>query len=415
VSESQARAISHFEARNEELVEEAGQLAAKVDALTAEVRELRTLDKPLHVFWPVRKEDVVAADWHRPSRLPQRPRHEPPHTLNWVMTPVGQASGGHVDVFRTIAYLEQRGHRSRVYFYDPLHTVGFDEIKATMQSYPAIDAELQYNALAMEPCDAVFATSWPTAYPVLNLGGNAKKFYYVQDYEPYFEPVGTYSVLAADTYRFGLHGLTLGDWLAEKLSSEYGMTCEPFGFGVDSSSYELRNRQPRQRVLFYAKPTSHRRGFELGTLALEQFHERHPDYEIDLLGADVDRYELSFPCNRHGVLSVEALCDLYNRCAAGLVLSFTNMSLLPLEMLACGCIPVSNDAPHTRRAQYAEQLRYAEATPLALADALYAAARDGEYAATVERAAEYARQFDWEASNRRIEQVLLRELGGAAG
>jgi hypothetical protein len=417
VSESQERAIEYlkpFKARNDELVEERAQLVSKVDELTAEVRELRTLDKPMQVYWPVRTQDIVTADWHREPPPRALPRHEPPHVLNWVTTPVGEASGGHVDIFRTIAYLESRGHSCRVYFYDPLNTTTLSAIEATMNAYPAIGAELHYNARAMAACDAIFATSWLTAYPVANFADAGRKFYYVQDYEPYFEPAGSYSSLAANTYRFAFHGLTLGEWLAEKLSDEHGMTCEAFGFGVDGAQYALRNSQPRQKVLFYAKPTSPRRGFELGVLALELFHDLHPEYEIELMGADIDRYELSFPCSRRGVLSVEALCELYNECAAGLVISFTNMSLLPLEMLACGCIPVSNDAPHTRRVEYAEQLRYAEPTPAALAHALYMAARSGEDAAVIEHAAEYAKLFDWDASNRRIEQVLLRELGGRA-
>jgi O-antigen biosynthesis protein len=330
------------------------------------------------------------------------------------VTPVGQASGGHVDVFRTIAHLESRRHRCRLYFYDPLERVAHDEVEAAMKNYPAVAAERHYNAKAMEPCDAIFATSWITAYPVHNFSDAARKFYYVQDYEPYFEPAGTYSSLAAETYSFGLYGLTLGDWLATKLSHEHGMTCEPFAFGVDADQYALKNLRPRSKVLFYAKPTSPRRGFELGVLALERFHRRYPEYEIEMLGADISRYALPFPCTQNGVLNTEALCVLYNDCAAGLVLSFTNMSLLPLEMLACGCIPVINDAPHTRDVEYAQQLCYAEPTPDSLAEALFAAAsRAGEESGQIERAASYARQFDWAASNRRIEEVVLRELAAA--
>jgi hypothetical protein len=44
----------------------------------------------------------------------------------------------------------------------------------------------------------------------------------VQDFEPYFEPVGSYSTFAENTYRFGFHGITLGEWLSKKLTNEYG-------------------------------------------------------------------------------------------------------------------------------------------------------------------------------------------------
>lgn len=421
VSASQERAIEHFKGRSEELADEVGELReartqanTTIDALSAEVRELRTLDKPLHVFWPVRTADILAAGEHQaPAAQPISP--EAPYVFNWVVTPVGQASGGHVDVFRTIAHLESRRHRCRLYFYDPLELVAPEDVDATMKDYPAIAAERHYNATAMEPCDAIFATSWLTAYPVRRFTAAARKFYYVQDYEPYFESAGTYSSLAAATYGFGFYGLTLGDWLATKLGREHGMTCEPFAFGVDADRYVLRNVQPRNKVLFYAKPTSPRRGFELGVLALERFHRHHPEYEIQMVGADIGRYVLPFPCTRHGVLNTEALCALYNECAAGLVLSFTNMSLLPLEMLACGCIPVSNDAPHTRDVPYSARLHYAEPTPVALSDALFAtASRAGDELAAIEQAASYAQQFEWAISNRRIEEVVLRELAAPA-
>jgi len=411
----QARDIASITDRNDELVEELLGLRAKVDALTAEVRELRTLDKPLHVFWPVRTEDLLALDsGNAPAARPSR-RHQPPYLFNWVLPPMGPASGGHVDIFRTIAYLESRGHRCRVYFDDPLNGGSLEGVEAAMTGYPSIQADLHYNATTMEPCDAAFATSWHTAYPLRRFVDAAKRFYYVQDFEPYFEAAGTYSNLAANTYRFGFHGLTLGTWLADKLSGEYDMKCDAFDFGVDGEQYMLRNPQPRRKVMFYARPTSARRGFELGVLALEHFHGLHPECEIEMVGGDIDRYELPFPCNRNGVLTVDQLCELYNQCAAGLVVSFTNMSLLPLEMLACGCTPVTNDSPNTRFVEYAEKLRFAQATPIALAEALAAAAEASSEPAPIQDAASYAKRFTWEDSNSSVEQVLLRELGSADG
>jgi glycosyltransferase involved in cell wall biosynthesis len=392
----QADAIKRLEARNDEWA--------------AEVRALRRDDEPMHIIWPARKEDIVAANWHTGAELRPLSADGPPYTLNWVVPPMGQASGGTATLFRTISYLESRGHKCRVYFYDARNMPTFAQVKEAMAEYPPIAAALSYNATEMAACDAIFATNWISAYPVLAFAGASKKFYYVQDFEPYFEPAGTYSALAANTYRFGFHGVTIGEWLANKLEQEYDMTCDAVDLAVDAKHYSLRQLEPRDKVLFYARPVSPRRGFELGVLALECFHGMHPEYEIELVGWDIDRYELSFPHHNNGVLGTAELCELYNKCAAGLVLSFTNMSLLPLEMLACGCLPVINDAPHTRLVNYADDVHYSEPTPTALAEALYDAICAGQRVGVRQKVAAAANALDWERSNQRIEQILLREL-----
>lgn len=46
------------------------------------------------------------------------------------------------------------------------------------------------------------------------------------------------------------------------------------------------------------------------------------------------------------MLSLEELPDLYSQCDAALVLSLSNVSLLPLELMACGCLVVSNRGPN---------------------------------------------------------------------
>ena len=49
------------------------------------------------------------------------------------------------------------------------------------------------------------------------------------------------------------------------------------------------------------------------------------------------------------------------------MLSATNVSLVPHEMLAAGCIPVVNDAEHNRMVLDNAHVAYAPATPFELA------------------------------------------------
>lgn len=378
--------------------------------LVAEIEQYRGPVKKYRFIWPVRKKDLLKITFLRKKAVKKVAKSKPPFTIGWVVPPVGNyISGGHVDIFRTIQYLEKKGHKNQIYFYDPQKNTSLKELRARLINYPEVSADLFYNQDQFKQCNALFATSWPTAYPVANSPLSVKKFYYVQDFEPYFEPAGSYYILSENTYKFGLHGITLGKWLATKLSSEYGMTCDHMDLGMETSEYRLINKEKRKKILFYARPSTARRGFELGILALEVFNKKHPEYEINFLGSDTSNYDIPFPYVNRGVLKTKELNELYNECASGLVLSFTNMSLLPLEMLSAGCAVTLNDAEHTRMVPYADMLDYAHPTPLELANQLYESIVRADPKA-INEALLAKKELRWDSVNERVEAIISREL-----
>jgi hypothetical protein len=401
-----------IEAQNNEIIglkQSVKRLEDRNEEWAAEVRALRKDPGSRSIIWPVTTEDIIAADWTHPKPSPTLTKLDPPYKIAWVVPPMGPVSGGHADIFRTISYFESKGHECLLYFYDVLETSSLEIIKENLKNYSPIKGKLFYNAKNIEDCDAIFATNWHTAYTVFNHTGTARKYYYVQDFEPAFEPVGAYSTFAENTYRFGLRGITLGRWLTKKLAQDYGMKCDYFELGVNSKEYFLENKNPRHKILFYARPVTPRRGFELGVLVLELFHKLHPEYEINFVGWDTADFKIPFPYKNLGILSPSQLNDLYNQCAAGLVLSFTNMSLLPLEMLASGCRPLINDAEHTRMVSYAKELKYAAPSPKALADALYEVVSKTTES-NIKEMSNFAKGFEWDDSNKVIEKILLKEL-----
>ncbi len=389
-------------------------LEARNNEWAAEVHELRERDnKRLEILWPVFKEDLIAADYQRKHQVTQSlKRHKPPYTINWVVPPVGSVSGGHAVIMHLIRFLESQGHTCRIYFYDALGESSLAAIKKNMRNHVPIKAEMFYNAKDMAACDAIFATSWQTAYPVYNYKGNAKKFYLLQDFEPMFEPSGTYSALAENTYKLGLHGISTTPFTAEKARKGYGMTTDEIELGIEPSEYYLLNEGPRQKIVFYARPVTPRRGFELGVLALEIFHDRHPEYEINCIGWDLSRYDIPLPYINRGILSTAELNELYNQCAAGLVLSFTSMSLTVVEMMAAGCLPVINNGPDSSLVSYGKYLQTAEPNPVALAERLYEAIESQQKDNAQARAvSEYASTFVWDRYNKALQAILERELG----
>jgi len=81
-------------------------------------------------------------------------------------------------------------------------------------------------------------------------------------------------------------------------------------------------------------------------LALQQLNELLPDITVHFAGWPMERYRIPFRHVDHGILPLEKLPELYSQCDAALVFSFSNVSLLPLEIMACGCPVVCNSGPN---------------------------------------------------------------------
>jgi hypothetical protein len=370
---------------------------------------------------PVSREDlrrageIAASGWRLPPPLPVVPGR--PLTVAWLCSPPGPGSGGHTTMFRLVAALEQAGHRCIVYLRDSHGWSLHQHVERIRGWWPWVQAEVRDAAGGIEDAHAIFATAWETAYPVLASPAKGVRFYLVQDYEPAFHPAGSEALLAEATYRFGFHGVTAGAWLAQLVRRQYGMAADHFDFGRDLAYALDPTVDPGARtgVCFYSRPDTPRRAYELGVLALELLADRHPEVDIHLYGIASKR--LPFAATDHGLLTPEQLNGLYNRCIGGLVLSATNVSLVPHEMLAAGCIPVVNDAEQNRIVLDNDRVVYAPATPFELADALCALVErpaDGR-ALAAEAAAASVQGTSWDDAGALVERVVREVVEAAAG
>ena len=359
-----------------------------------------------------RYEEILNADFSKKKIWKNSSKEK--MSFAWLMPPPGKGSGGHLNIFRFIEYLENKGHTCNIYMYvDGTHGT-VEAVKTIMgDSYPNITALekmswLEPNQQLNE--DAVFATSWETAYASYNLKSSVKRFYFVQDFEPYFYAVGGMSTLAENTYKMGFYGVTAGGWLKKKLASEYGMQTDSFDFGADKSLYSYANTDKRKEIFYYARPYTERRGFEVGILALDIFHKAHPEYVINIAGWDISEYYIPFPYKNLKTLEVSELHELYNRCSAALVLSYTNMSLLPLELLACGTIPVVNDGPNNRLVSDNPYIAYSQNDPHSLAEKLSAIVSNKAEQSYAKRASESIDDSSWDISGKKFVSIVEREM-----
>ncbi|WP_185202542.1 glycosyltransferase [Glaciihabitans sp. INWT7] len=369
----------------------------------------------------VRTEDALEADWARPPVQLSSPDtvKSGEVTIAWIMSPPSANSGGHQNLFRFIDFAEKAGHICKVYFYTSTPViVNPKDMRAMMREsggYPDVRASMEMldrRKGVDDSVQAIFATGWETAYPAFLDKSTARRFYFVQDFEPGFYPLGSESILAENTYRFGFHGITAGGWLSQKLHDEYGMKTDHFDFAVERSLYSVTNTSPRTEIFFYARPVTPRRGFEIGIMALEEFAARKPEITINLAGYDVSRWKIGFPHKNLAGVDVPALNEIYNRCAAGLVISATNMSLLPLELMSAGVAPVVNDAPNNRLVSDNPYIDYVASSPGAIADRLVEVV---ERADATERAVAMSESLDgltWERSGEQFVDAFERAMRG---
>jgi glycosyltransferase involved in cell wall biosynthesis len=340
-----------------------------------------------------------------------------PNSLLWFIPDFNVGSGGHLNIFRVIWHLERMGYESTLVIVRPgVHTSAEHARADIVAHFFPLRARVLVSLDELPSCEFAVATSWDTAYYVRALAGEVRKVYFVQDFEPLFYPVGSESVMAENTYRFGFFGITAGSWLSRKLAQDYGMRTHPVGFGVETDRYRrLPRREPQTRhVFFYARPPTPRRAFELGLLVLNEVYRRRPDTKFILAGWDTAGFHVPFPHLACGTVRLDDLPDLYSQCDVALVLSLTNLSLLPLELMACGCTVVSNSGPSVEWLLNDDMAVLTDTTPEAMATAVCDLLDDDERRAALSARGEaFARRQTWEAVAQAFESGLqtAREPG----
>lgn len=331
--------------------------------------------------------------------------------IHWVIPEPGIGSGGHLNIFRFVSALQKKGMKNRVYVRKPVQFFSNEDLSAFIhKNYPIVDPEVEfyYSCDGMPFCHAIVATGWDSAYFVRNFNNTISKFYFVQDFEPSFYAVGSEYKFAENTYRFGFRGLTAGDWLKGKLEKEYGMTCRSFHFSYDKELYHpIQKRDDHKRVFFYARPVTPRRAWELGLLALMELHKKIPELEVVFAGWDISNYYIPFAHLNAGSVPLNELADLYAQCDVCFVMSLTNLSLLPLEVMASnGVIAIQNDENNAWMVNNSNAV-IIDCDPVNIAETLADYLNHPEKLIPLrEKGLAYAQQTDWDKETEKVYQAI---------
>jgi O-antigen biosynthesis protein len=255
----------------------------------------------------------------------------------WLIPRIVKGSGGIRTMFQHAKGLEAAGHQTHLYIEgvgDPFETRG------RIQRFFGYDFDdVHHDWKSVKQADVVIATIWYSAAIAQNLPIEARRIYFVQDYEPWFNPMGDAYLLAEGSYNLGLTPVTIGRWLAHELSQRFGTPALHYDFGADPVVYHRLDSVTQElAVCFLYQPEKPRRCSRIGIDALGIVKHYMPEVKIYLYGSN-EQGRVWFDHESLGLLGIQACNALYNRCAVGLSLSPSNPSRVPFEMMASG-LPV---------------------------------------------------------------------------
>jgi O-antigen biosynthesis protein len=381
-----------------------------------------TLPPAEHIDKMLEREDydVVAEIWHdgaRPLLAPQLGMSERERLrLALMIPPFTRGSGGHNTLFQIFSRLEQRGHACSVWLADyqgHMRDVWPAVLRHDINEFFARFQGPVYKDLGeWQGADVAIATGWQTVHAILGLDRCRARAYVVNDHEPEFYATSTERVLAADTYRHGLHCIAASPWLRDLLRERYDADADAFQLGVDGSTYSpLEVERRTDTAVYYARHSTPRRAVPIGMMALAELHRRMPEARIVLFGTDKPLHA-AFPYEHLGVLSTPQLARLYSESTVGLCLSLTNFSLMPKEMLACGlpCVELEGVSAESIFGRDGP-LELAPLDPVAIAQALERLLRDPRrWQERSQAGLEFVASHTWEHATDEVEAGLRHAL-----
>lgn len=335
--------------------------------------------------------------------------------LNWVIPEMSKGSGGHTTIFRNISYLEQHGIHNKVYLFRAAHFPTDKSIRDFLkENFPILDHQVEVfcDVKKMGFSHGVVATSWDTAYYVRKFDNAISKFYFVQDFEPYFYAHGSEYEFAENTYKFHFRGITAGDWLKNICINQYGMQADSFHFSYDKQMCQPQEKKDDvKRIFFYARPVTPRRDFELGILALTDLTRKMPDVEVVFAGEDISRYIIPFKHVNKGILTQQELYDIYSQCDLCLVFSNTNLSLLPLEVMGAGSVPVCSKGPNSEWLVNEENAILVDYDPIEISKTLEKYLKNPELLKPIRaKAINFAQKTSWEKESEKVRQAFIKGI-----
>ena len=290
-------------------------------------------------------------------------------TIAWLVPWFDAGSGGHRTIFTNINRLVAHGYQCNMYVASLKNEYPNEIYARLVEDYGRFDGEVFSGYQLAKDYDMIIATGWDTAKPVAK--SNCKrKLYFIQDFEPWFFPMGSEYLIAEQSYNYGLKGITIGKWLSQKIGKNYQTSTNYFNFCADLKIYHpLKDIRKEKAICLIFQPGKPRRCDRIALKALQIVQKAHPEVKIYLYGSARRKLHNLSVINL-GIISAKKCNELYNKCAVGLCMSASNPSRIPFEMMAAGTPVVELYRENNLYDLPEDGCLLAEPTPEAVATAL---------------------------------------------
>lgn len=304
-----------------------------------EFNEICRIQNEISEIYELPKEIKDKQELRRSFMYPLLPQKDSGKTkIAWVMPHPGKGSGGHRTIIQNVNALIRAGYECDIFVEeDGVSTSQIVKNKIN-EWYEPCEAGVYVGFDIKKNYDLMFATGWQTVEFVRKLPAK-KKAYFIQDFEPWFFPMGDQYLITENSYRYGFLPVTIGKWLAHKMKDEFNTPAEYFDFGADLNVYKpLENVKKENAICFVYQPEKSRRCDYIGLKALKLLKAMKPDVQIYLYGSNMPA-SFEFECKNLNIIPIKQCNELYNKCKVGICMSSSNPSRIPFEMMAAG-LPV---------------------------------------------------------------------------
>ncbi|MBP3899222.1 hypothetical protein J6D24_00220 [Candidatus Saccharibacteria bacterium] len=306
-------------------------------------------------------------------------------TIAWVLPYVIPGSGGHRTIIQNANALAKNGYIVDLYVEDDYVTSDIQMKNRIKELFGECLCEVHMGYEFRRPYDLAIATYSETTVEIVEHSNAKVKANFIQDYEPWFVPMGGAHIKMEQVYRKDLKNICIGRWLASKVSSEFGSNAvKYFPFCADTNVYKKFDVEKEPAVCFIYQPEKPRRCWELGIRALHIVKTLHPEVTIYLYGSPSD-CAANFEHQNMHILSPTECNELYNKCKVGLCLSASNPSRIPFEMMAAGLPVVDLYRENNVYDMPSEGVLLAESTPESIATSIIKVLEDESLAKSMSK------------------------------
>lgn len=289
--------------------------------------------------------------------------------IAWVIPHPGKGSGGHRTIIQNVNALIRHGYECDIYVEEDWVSTD-DDVANKIDSFYEICAANVYVGIKFRTdYDLLFATGW-TTIDFVKMLDCPKKAYFIQDFEPWFFPMGDNYLITENSYRLGFYDFTIGKWLSHKMIEEYNSPSQYFDFCADLNIYHpLKGIKKENAICYIWQPEKSRRCDAIALKALHLVKIVKPNLKIYVYGSET-KNKVDFDVEKLGIISIQECNELYNKCQLGLCMSASNPSRIPFEMMAAG-LPVVEMYKENNLYDFPEDgICLAEPSPEAIATAI---------------------------------------------